>query len=57
MKLVLLDTMFRNSDEPEERLFMDTSTTYGADLHVESLVISLVERLYPSNSTVSMPKR
>ena len=57
MRLVLLDILFNNSDEFEENLFMDTSTTYGTDRYVESLVTSLVEGLYPSDTTVSMPKR
>ena len=57
MRLVLLDTLFRNSDESEEHLFVDTSTTYGADLYVASLIMFLVEEYYPSNTTVSMPKR
>ena len=50
MRLVIMDRLFRNSDETEEHLFMDTSTTYGADLYIESLVASLVEGLYPSNT-------
>ena len=55
-KLILLDAMFRKSDESEKHLFMDTSTTYGGDLCVESLVKSLVEWLYSSNTIVSIPK-
>ena len=57
MRLVLLVTLFRNSDESEEHLIIETSTTYGADLRVESLVTSLVEGLYPSNTIVTIPKR
>ena len=43
LRLVLSNTLFMHCDESEEHLFMDTSTTYGADLYVESLVTSLVE--------------
>ena len=35
MKLVLLDKLFRNSDESEQNICMDTSTTFGADLYVD----------------------
>ena len=35
MKLVLLETLFRNSDKPEQNLSMDTFTTFGADLFVD----------------------
>ena len=42
MGLVLLYTLFRSSDESVEDLFMDTSTTYGADLYVDYLATSLV---------------
>ena len=56
MILVLLDILLKKSDESEENLFMDTSTTYGTELYVESLVTSLVEGLYPSNTAVSIPK-
>ena len=45
MRLVLLDTLFRNSGRSEEHLIMEKSTTYGADLRVESLETSLFEGL------------
>ena len=52
MRLVLKDTVFSNSDESKENLFMDICTTYGNDLYVESLATSLVEGLDLSNTTL-----
>ena len=58
MRLSLLEMLLKNSDESVgEQLFMDTSTTNVADLYLESLVTSLVDGFYPSNTTVPMPKR